>query len=100
MFGNIAMLLLYTTCRYDIMLKCWKANADDRPSFSKLVALVSADLERRAGYLDFSGGRTSSFLSAPVKGDGREMCIAPISTTSPSTPQIVVTEPDKELEAP
>jgi len=87
---------------YDIMLKCWKASADDRPPFSKLVALVSAALERRAGYLDFSCGRTSSFLSTSVKRDGRnlEKCTAPISTSSTTIPQIVITELDKEWEAP
>ena len=36
------------------MLKCWQANADERPPFSELVELVSADLERQAGYLKFS----------------------------------------------
>ena len=70
------------------MLKCWMASADDRPPFSKLVASVSAALERKAGYLDFSCARTSSFLSTPV------------SAPSPTTPQIVITEPDKVLEAP
>jgi len=36
------------------MLKCWRANASERPSFSTLVTLVSTDLEHQAGYLDFS----------------------------------------------
>ena len=34
------------------MLKCWQANADEQPLFSKLVELVSTDLENQAGYLE------------------------------------------------
>ena len=46
--------VFYLTYRYDIMQKCWQADADERPPFSTLVVLVSTDLERQAGYLEFS----------------------------------------------
>ena len=45
--------VFYLTYRYDIMQKCWQADADERPQFSTLVVLVSTDLERQAGYLEF-----------------------------------------------
>jgi len=83
------------TCRYDIMLKCWLANADERPPFSKLVALVSADLERQAGYLDVSSIPSASFLS---ENEGREKCIPSLSAMSPTIPLIVITRPDNEVE--
>ena len=46
--------VFYVTYRYDIMLKCWQTNADERPPFSTLVVLVSTDLEHQAGYLGLS----------------------------------------------
>ena len=74
------------------MLKCWLANVDDRPPFSKLVVLVSADLECQAGYLNVS---SDSFL---CEGEGREKRVASPSAMSPTKPLIVITRPDNEVE--
>ena len=35
--------------RYGIMLDCWGSAADDRPSFSQLVAVLTTHLETLAG---------------------------------------------------
>ena len=64
------------------MLKCWQVNPDERPPFSTLVVLVSTDLERQAGYLDFSFPADAS----PT----------PPSPTLPSPPLIVVTQLDND----
>jgi hypothetical protein len=35
--------------RYDLMLRCWQLNADDRPGFEEVHRLVSAMVEELAG---------------------------------------------------
>lgn len=74
------------------MLKCWLSNADERPSFSKLVVLVSTDLEHQAGYLNVS---SASFLS---EGEGKQKCVVSPSPMSPTIPLIVIIQPDNEVE--
>ena len=71
------------------MLKCWQINADERPSFSTLVVLVSTDLEHQAGYLDFSFPNDAF----PPK-DSEEKCL-PSPSPSPA-PAIVVTQADSD----
>ena len=81
--------MFHVNCRYEIMLKCWQANADERPPFSELVELVSTDLERQAGYLEFS------FSADDVlPKDNKET-----SLPSTSPPLIVVTPSDSDMEA-
>lgn len=75
------------------MLKCWQANADERPPFSELVELVSTDLERHAGYLQFSFS-TDDFSPK----DNKEKCLPLPSPTSASPPQIVVTPSDSDMD--
>ena len=77
------------------MLKCWQANADERPPFSTLVVLVSTDLERQAGYLEFSC--SADGFSAI---DSKEKYLAVPSPTLPHSPLIVVTQPDSDVETP
>ena len=77
------------------MLKCWQANADERPPFSALVVLVSTDLERQAGYLDFSCS-ADGFIAI----DGKEKQLVVPSPTLPPPPMIVVTQPDSDEETP
>ena len=77
------------------MLKCWQADPDERPSFSTLVVLVSTDLERHAGYLDFSF--PADAFSAI---DSKEKYLAVPSPTLPHPPLIVVTQPDSDVETP
>ena len=86
---DVNMFCIYVTCRYDIMLKCWQINADERPSFSTLVVLVSTDLEHQAGYLDFSFPNDAF----PPK-DSEEKCL-PSPSPSPA-PAIVVTQADSD----
>ena len=78
------------------MLKCWQANPDERPPFSTLVALVSTDLERQAGYLDFSLA-ADSFLANTSKA---EKYFAVPSPTLPPPPIIVVTQLESDTETP
>ena len=87
--------LFLLLCRYDIMLKCWQVNADERPPFSTLVVLVSTDLERQAGYLDFSCS-ADGFLSK----DSKEKYIAVPPPTLPPPPLIMVTQPECNVETP
>ena len=107
-----ACFLLLHVCRYEIMLKCWQTDPDERPSFSTLVVLVSTDLEHQAGYLDFSFP-TDAFSPQ----DSKEKCLAlPCPTppshtppshtppsptlpslTPPSPPLIVVTQADSDI---
>ena len=85
--------MFHVTCRYEIMLKCWQANADERPLFSELVELVSTDLERQAGYLEFS------FSSDDIlPKDNQEKSLPLPSPTSTSPPLIVVTPSDSDME--
>ena len=77
------------------MLKCWQADADERPPFSTLVVLVSTDLERQAGYLDFSCS-ADGFIAI----DGKEKHLAVPSPTLPPPPMIVVTQPNSDEETP
>ena len=39
------------TCSYSVMLNCWDTDPAQRPTFSELVATLSALLEASAGYL-------------------------------------------------
>ena len=39
---------------YAIILRCWKAEPEERPDFSQLVNTISLTLEAAAGYMDFS----------------------------------------------
>ena len=39
---------------YNFMLKCWDADPDERPPFSKLVTDIDKQLTSMAGYLDFN----------------------------------------------
>ena len=77
------------------MLKCWQTDADERPPFSTLVMLVSTDLERQAGYLEFSCS-ADGFIAI----DGKEKYLAVPSPTLPPPPLIVVTQPDSDVEIP
>ena len=91
------VVVVFYVCRYEIMLKCWQADPDERPSFSTVVVLVSTDLERQAGYLDFSFP-TDAFSPQ----DSKEKCLAlpsptPPSPTPPSPPLIVVTQTDSDI---
>ena len=75
------------------MLKCWQANADERPPFSELVELVSTDLERQAGYLDFS------FSPDDVSPkDNKEKSLPLPSPTTTSPPLIVITPSDSDVD--
>ena len=38
--------------RSEMMCKCWLLKAEDRPSFSKIVAFLSTKLESLSEYLD------------------------------------------------
>ena len=38
--------------RYQIMMQCWEAAPDDRPSFKQLQVTTSKYTERIAGYLE------------------------------------------------
>ena len=38
-------------CRYTFMKKCWKSNAEKRPTFSELVNYLSAYLESFVDYV-------------------------------------------------
>ena len=86
--------MLFLTYRYDIMLKCWQANPDERPPFSTLVVLVSTDLERQAGYLEFSLA-ADGFLANTSKD---EKYLAIPSPTLPPPPIIVVTQQESDIE--
>ena len=77
------------------MLKCWQVNADERPPFSTLVVLVSTDLERQAGYLDFSCS-ADGFIAI----DGKEKYLAIPSPTLLPPPMIMVTQPECDVETP
>ena len=77
------------------MLKCWQANPDERPPFSTLVVSVSTDLERQAGYLNFSF--SADGFSANTS---KENYLAVPSPTLPPPPMIVVTQPDSDVETP
>ena len=77
------------------MLKCWQPNADERPPFSTLVVLVSTDLERQAGYLEFSCS-VDGFSAI----DSKEKYLAVPSLTLPPPPLILVTQPDSDVETP
>ena len=87
--------VFFVAYRYAIMLKCWQANADERPPFSTLVVLVSTDLERQAGYLDLSCS-ADGFLSK----DSKEKYLAVPPPTLPPPPLIVVTQPECDVETP
>ena len=78
------------------MLKCWQANADERPPFSELVELVSTDLERQAGYLDFS---FSPDDVSPTTEDNKEKSLPLPSPTTTSPPLIVITPSDSDIDA-
>ncbi len=43
-----------------MMMKCWSAHADSRPSFSEIVQSISGFTETLAGYLDMN---TNPFIS-------------------------------------
>ena len=91
----INLPVFFVAYRYTIMLKCWQANADERPPFSTLVVLVSTDLERQAGYFEFSCS-ADGFLSK----DSKEQYLAVPSPTLPPPPLIVVTQPECNVETP
>ena len=91
----LAPLFLLLMCRYDIMQKCWQVNADEQPPFSTLVVLVSTDLERQAGYLDFSCS-ADGFIAI----DGKEKFLTVPSPTLPPPPLIMVSQPEYDVEKP
>ena len=87
--------VFFVTYRYAIMLKCWQASPDERPPFSTLVVLVSTDLERQAGYLEFSCS-ADGFIAI----DSKEKYLAVPSPTLPPPPMIMVTQPECDVETP
>ena len=84
------------------MFKCWLISADDRPSFSQLVALVSTALERQAGYLDISCTCTpkAGVLSTSPECDSREKFLGSPSPISPIQSPIMVAQPENEIDTP
>lgn len=84
------------------MLKCWLISADDRPSFSQLVALVSTALEHQAGYLDISCTctPTAGVLSTSPECDSGAKFLGSPSPISPVQSPIMVAQPDNVIEAP
>ena len=45
---------LLPSCRYSLMLKCWAARPEDRPSFHEVVARLETMLTDKAGYVDLN----------------------------------------------
>ncbi len=41
-------------CSYHLMMKCWNARAELRPSFAEVASQLSTELGVMADYLDFS----------------------------------------------
>ena len=82
-------------CRYDIMLKCWLVSPDERPSFSMLVVSVSTDLERQAGYLEFSFSADGFSVNT-----SKEKYLAVPLPALPPPPIIVVTQTESDTETP
>ena len=39
-------------CRYEVMLSCWDADPEQRPTFTQLVTTITSVLDPLADYLD------------------------------------------------
>ena len=44
-FLNLQYIIYFFLDRYKVMLACWEAEAEDRPTFSKLVEIMGDFLE-------------------------------------------------------
>ena len=50
--AKVTLHYIFPYYRYAIMLKCWKSDPNERPSFSTLAKSISGFAEMTAGYLD------------------------------------------------
>jgi hypothetical protein len=58
---SVHLITTNPACRYQLMLKCWSMDAEDRPTFSKCVTYLEAYLADRAFTLPSNNGEQVSF---------------------------------------
>ena len=49
---ELVILEKINTCSYMMMMQCWEAIPENRPSFKEMYAITSKYVESIAGYLD------------------------------------------------